>query len=49
MLEFDIDVLEQFDDPTGKTAGKYTKGLGQEQMGFVTDVEDINSMCLTGM
>lgn len=36
--------LEAFD---GAAAGKYTIGLGQQRMGFCTDQEDINSMCLT--
>ncbi|XP_056593360.1 hydroxymethylglutaryl-CoA synthase, cytoplasmic isoform X1 [Triplophysa dalaica] len=36
--------LEEFD---GVGAGKYTVGLGQSRMGFCTDREDINSLCLT--
>ncbi|KAL4617632.1 hydroxymethylglutaryl-CoA synthase, cytoplasmic-like [Arapaima gigas] len=36
--------LEQFD---GVAAGKYTVGLGQTRMGFCSDREDINSLCLT--
>lgn len=36
--------LETFD---GASAGKYTIGLGQSRMGFCTDREDINSLCLT--
>lgn len=36
--------LETFD---GVSAGKYTIGLGQNKMGFCTDREDINSLCLT--
>ncbi|KAJ7988199.1 hypothetical protein DPEC_G00321130 [Dallia pectoralis] len=36
--------LEQFD---GVSAGKYTVGLGQARMGFCSDCEDINSLCLT--
>ncbi|XP_029433711.1 hydroxymethylglutaryl-CoA synthase, cytoplasmic [Rhinatrema bivittatum] len=36
--------LEKFD---GVDAGKYTIGLGQSKMGFCTDREDINSLCLT--
>ena len=36
--------LEQFN---GVGEGKYTIGLGQKQMGFCTDREDINSICLT--
>ncbi|XP_060065137.1 hydroxymethylglutaryl-CoA synthase 1-like isoform X3 [Ylistrum balloti] len=36
--------LEQYD---GVSTGKYTIGLGQDKMGFCTDREDINSLCLT--
>lgn len=36
--------LEEFD---GVSAGKYTIGLGQSRMGFCSDREDINSLCLT--
>uniref|UniRef100_A0A8D2GZ82 Hydroxymethylglutaryl-CoA synthase n=1 Tax=Urocitellus parryii TaxID=9999 RepID=A0A8D2GZ82_UROPR len=36
--------LEKYD---GVDAGKYTIGLGQARMGFCTDREDINSLCLT--
>lgn len=36
--------LEQFD---GVGTGKYTIGLGQTNMGFCGDLEDINSLCLT--
>ena len=36
--------LEQYD---GVSTGKYTIGLGQKKMGFCTDREDINSLCLT--
>lgn len=36
--------LEKFD---GVSPGKYTLGLGQSRMGFCTDREDINSLCLT--
>lgn len=36
--------LEVFD---GASAGKYTVGLGQSRMGFCSDREDINSLCLT--
>lgn len=36
--------LEEFDKVS---AGKYTVGLGQSRMGFCTDREDINSLCLT--
>uniref|UniRef100_A0A1B6CK31 Hydroxymethylglutaryl-coenzyme A synthase N-terminal domain-containing protein n=2 Tax=Clastoptera arizonana TaxID=38151 RepID=A0A1B6CK31_9HEMI len=38
--------LEKFD---GVSAGKYTIGLGQSKMGFCTDREDINSLCLTAL
>ncbi|XP_054162051.1 hydroxymethylglutaryl-CoA synthase 1-like [Oppia nitens] len=36
--------LEKFN---GVSDGKYTIGLGQNQMAFCTDREDINSICLT--
>jgi len=36
--------LESFD---GASAGKYTIGLGQKRMGFCSDLEDINSLCMT--
>ncbi|KAM6188030.1 hydroxymethylglutaryl-CoA synthase, cytoplasmic-like isoform 5-T5 [Sarcoramphus papa] len=36
--------LEKYD---GVNAGKYTVGLGQSKMGFCSDREDINSLCLT--
>lgn len=36
--------LEEYD---GVSAGKYTIGLGQQKMGFCSDREDINSLCLT--
>ncbi|XP_071539039.1 hydroxymethylglutaryl-CoA synthase 1 [Panulirus ornatus] len=36
--------LESFD---GASQGKYTIGLGQTKMGFCSDREDINSLCLT--
>ncbi|XP_046405814.1 hydroxymethylglutaryl-CoA synthase 1-like isoform X2 [Ischnura elegans] len=36
--------LEVFD---GVSEGKYTIGLGQSKMGFCSDREDINSLCLT--
>lgn len=36
--------LEQYD---GVSSGKYTVGLGQSKMGFCSDREDINSLCLT--
>jgi len=38
------DKLEAFD---GVSQGKYTIGLGQKNMGFCGDHEDINSLCLT--
>ncbi|CAK7313832.1 Hydroxymethylglutaryl-CoA synthase, cytoplasmic [Vulpes lagopus] len=31
----------------GVDAGKYIIGMGQAKMGFCTDREDINSLCLT--
>ncbi|XP_072272769.1 hydroxymethylglutaryl-CoA synthase, cytoplasmic [Pyxicephalus adspersus] len=40
----DQEELEKFD---GVSAGKYTIGLGQSRMGFCSDREDINSLCLT--
>lgn len=43
-LYIDQTELEQFD---GVSEGKYTIGLGQSRMGFCTDREDINSLCLT--
>ncbi|KAH8233786.1 hypothetical protein KR026_012450 [Drosophila bipectinata] len=36
--------LEAFD---GASSGKYTIGLGQAKMGFCSDREDVNSLCLT--
>ncbi|KAM5264129.1 hydroxymethylglutaryl-CoA synthase, cytoplasmic isoform 1-T1 [Ctenodactylus gundi] len=36
--------LEKYD---GVDTGKYTIGLGQAKMGFCTDREDINSLCMT--
>lgn len=38
--------LEQFD---GVSQGKYTIGLGQTKMGFCSDNEDVNSLCLTAL
>jgi len=38
--------LERYDRVS---AGKYTVGLGQKQMGFCTDLEDVNSLCLTAV
>jgi len=38
--------LEQFD---GASEGKYTIGLGQTKMGFCSDAEDVNSLCLTAV
>ncbi|KAK5878461.1 hypothetical protein CesoFtcFv8_023861 [Champsocephalus esox] len=38
--------LEQED---GVAPGKYTVGLGQDRMGFCSDREDINSLCLTAV
>jgi len=36
--------LETYD---GVSSGKYTVGLGQTRMGFCSDREDVNSLCLT--
>ncbi|KAI8509669.1 Hydroxymethylglutaryl-CoA synthase, cytoplasmic [Branchiostoma belcheri] len=38
--------LEEYD---GVSSGKYTIGLGQQKMGFCSDREDINSLCLTAV
>lgn len=38
--------LEHYDQVS---KGKYTIGLGQKQMGFCTDLEDVNSLCLTAV
>ncbi|CAK1584731.1 unnamed protein product [Parnassius mnemosyne] len=38
--------LEKFDEVG---TGKYTIGLGQSKMGFCSDREDINSVCLTAL
>jgi len=38
--------LEHYDKVS---EGKYTIGLGQKQMGFCTDLEDVNSLCLTAV
>ncbi|CAK1584741.1 unnamed protein product [Parnassius mnemosyne] len=38
--------LEKFDEVS---TGKYTIGLGQSKMGFCSDREDINSVCLTAL
>jgi len=38
--------LEAFDEVS---AGKYTIGFGQAKMGFCSDREDINSLCLTAV
>ncbi|KAI4467883.1 3-hydroxy-3-methylglutaryl coenzyme a synthase [Holotrichia oblita] len=43
-LYVDQTQLEEFD---GVSSGKYTIGLGQQRMGFCSDLEDINSFCLT--
>lgn len=42
----DQTALEKFD---GASAGKYTIGLGQKKMGFCSDREDINSICMTAL
>ena len=38
--------LESYD---GVSSGKYTVGLGQTNMGFCGDQEDIHSLCLTAV
>ncbi|XP_012272077.1 hydroxymethylglutaryl-CoA synthase 1 [Orussus abietinus] len=38
---------EELERHDGVTAGKYTVGLGQAKMGFCSDREDVNSLCLT--
>lgn len=45
-LYVDQTELEVYD---GVSTGKYTIGLGQQKMGFCTDREDINSLCLTAV
>ncbi len=40
----DQNELEEYDRVS---KGKYTIGLGQSKMGFCSDREDINSLCLT--
>ena len=42
----DQNELEEFDQVS---KGKYTIGLGQLKMGFCSDREDINSICLTAV
>ncbi len=43
-LYVDQTELEKFD---GVSVGKYTIGFGQKEMGFCSELEDINSLCLT--
>lgn len=43
-LYVDQTELEAYD---GVSTGKYTLGLGQDRMGFCSDREDVNSLCLT--
>ena len=38
--------LEKF---MGASEGKFTIGLGQQNMAFVNDLEDINSVCMTAV
>lgn len=53
ILAFEIYFPSQYVDQTqlevfdGVSAGKYTVGLGQSKMGFCSDREDINTLCLT--
>lgn len=44
-ISLTIRFAEKFDNAG---TGKYTAGLGQQNMAFVNDREDINSICLTG-
>jgi len=37
----------ELEENDGVSAGKYTVGLGQTRMGFCSDREDVNSLCLT--
>ena len=48
-IYFPAQFVEQSELEThdGVSAGKYTVGLGQTRMGFCSDREDINSLCLT--
>ena len=43
----DLDYYKYTDIYTFLSQGKYTIGLGQSRMGFCSDPEDINSLCLT--
>mmetsp|Transcript_30667 Transcript_30667/g.85908 ORF Transcript_30667/g.85908 Transcript_30667/m.85908 type:complete len:442 (+) Transcript_30667:76-1401(+) len=41
--------LAELETHDGISAGKYTKGLGQTNMAYVDEHEDINSLCLTAV
>ena len=40
---------EEFESAKNISKGKITKGLGQDEMSFVSELEDVNSMALTVM
>ena len=42
-----ISLQAELESHDGVSAGKYTVGLGQTRMGFCSDREDVNSLCLT--
>ena len=46
MFNFVI-IKAELETHDGVSAGKYTVGLGQTRMGFCSDREDVNSLCLT--
>lgn len=55
IIALELYLPSQFVDQTeleredGVAPGKYTVGLGQDRMGFCSDREDINSLCLTAV
>ena len=42
-----IPLQAELETHDGVSSGKYTVGLGQTKMGFCSDREDVNSLCLT--
>ena len=42
-----ISLQAELETHDGVSSGKYTVGLGQTKMGFCSDREDVNSLCLT--
>ena len=40
---------DELEDHDNASKGKYTIGLGQKQMGFCHDNEDVCSLCLTAV